>query len=172
LTPRAKFSTMLWLKTDMTCSRQRKLKPVLRICASLMVLIWIVASGFCSAEPLLGHAESGGEHHSNQAAHHEDEAAPSSTDAGQSHDSDQHKDGEHSCCASLKATPQFGGSANLTKFDFAKSFSLNSLWLAQALTFVQPEVPFSRQPPGREWVFTPEVCLGPAFRSHAPPLAV
>jgi hypothetical protein len=21
----------------------------------------------------------------------------------------------------------------------------------------------------REWVFTPEVCLGPAFRSHAPP---
>lgn len=163
---------MLWLKTDMTCSRQRKLKPVLRICAALMVLVWIVASGFCSAESLLGHPELGGEHHSNQAAHHEDEAAPSSTDADHSHDSDQHKDGDHSCCASLKATPQSGGSANLTKLDFPKSFSLSFLWLAQALTSVCPEVSVLRQPPGRKWVFTPEVCLGPAFRSHAPPLAV
>jgi hypothetical protein len=27
----------------------------------------------------------------------------------------------------------------------------------------------SRQPPDRRWAFTPEVCLGPAFRSLAPP---
>lgn len=29
----------------------------------------------------------------------------------------------------------------------------------------------SRQAKTRDWVFTPEVCLGPAFRSLAPPVA-
>ena len=28
----------------------------------------------------------------------------------------------------------------------------------------------SRQAKARDWVFTPEVCLGPAFRSLAPPV--
>ena len=31
------------------------------------------------------------------------------------------------------------------------------------------ETSFSRQAPTRDWVFTPLVCLGPAFRSLAPP---
>ena len=139
-------------------SQQRRLTPMLRICAALSLLVWIAASGFCSVEHFLGHAES--------------DAAPASADAGHSHDSDKHDDSDHSCCDSLKAIPQLGGSIVLNHPDFGKLLSAEFLSLAQTLTFVHPEVPVLRQPPSREWVFTPKVCLGPAFRSHAPPLAV
>ena len=170
LTPPAHFSTLLESNVNMTCLRQRKINPMLRICAALMLLVWVAASGFCSVEPLFAHAKSS-EHDSGKTAHHQDEAVPSSTDSGHSHDSDKHDDGEHSCCASLTATPQSGGFVGLTKPDFGKLLSLDFIWLAQVLTFVQPETPSPRQTRAREWVFTPEVFLGPAFRSHAPPLA-
>jgi len=171
LTPNVNFSILPWSKFNMICSQQRTLNPMLRICAALMLLVWIAASGFCSAEPLFAHAKSG-EQESDKTAHHQNEAVPSSTDSGHSHDSDKHDDGEHSCCDSLKATPQFASSGISTKPDFGKLFALAPLWLIQALTFVQPEVSVPRQPPDREWVFTPKMCLGPALRSHAPPLAV
>lgn len=158
LTPSASFSIMPWSKFNMICSQQRRLKPVLRICAALMMLVWIAATGFCSVEHFFGHAES--------------EVASASATADHSHDSDKHDDSEHSCCDSLKATAQLGGSTVLNHPDFGKLFSPDFLLFAQTLTFVQPEAPVSRQPPNRQWVFTPEVCLGPAFRSHAPPLAV
>ena len=138
--------------------RQTKLNPLLRWFAGATVLVWIVASGFCSVEHFFGHAES--------------DAAPASETADHSHDSDKHDDSEHSCCDSLKATPQLGSSTVLNHPDFGKLLSPDFLLLAQVLTFVQPEAPISRQPPDRQWVFTPEVFLGPAFRSHAPPLAV
>ena len=171
LTPNLNFSIMPSSKFNMICSQQRRLKPMFRIYAAVMVLVWVAASWFCSEEPLFVHPKSF-ERDSDKTAHHQDEAVPSSTDSDHSHDSDKHDDGEHSCCDSLKATPQFASSGIFTKPDFGKPFTLNPLWLIQALTFVQPEVSVSRQPPNREWVFTPEVCLGPAFRSHAPPFAV
>ena len=48
-------------------------------------------------------------------------------------------------------------------------YLLPSMALALNATEVQPKAPFSRQAWTRDWVFTPEVCLGPAFRSLAPP---
>ena len=168
LTPNVSFSIMPWSKFNMICSQQRRLNPMLRICAALMVLVWVAASGFCSVESFFGHAE----HNSNSLAHHENDTAASTADSDHhSHDSDKNGSEEHSCCATLTAASPSVNSAILAKPDFGKLLSLNFLWLAQALTFVQPEVPISRQPPDREWVFTPEICLGPAFRSHAPPLA-
>jgi len=172
LTMTVSFSILRQSKRNMIYSRQCKLKPVLRVFAALTVLVWIAATGFCSAETLLGCAGSGSDHHIGQIADHQDEADHSSTDGSHSHDSDQHKDGEHSCCSSLKTTAQPVGSDRLSRPDFAKTVSLDLLWLTQALTLDQPEVPFSRQPPDREFVLTPELRLGPAFRSHAPPLAV
>ena len=168
LTLNVSFSIMPWSKLNMIRSQQRRLKPVLRICAALMLLVWVAASGFCSAEPLFAHAKPG-EHDSDKTAHHQDEAVPSSTDSSHSHDSDKHDDGEHSCCASLTAAAPSANPTVLTKPDFGKLLSFNLLWLAQVLTSVQPEAPISRQPPDSQWVFTPEVRLGPAFRSHAPP---
>ena len=151
----------------MTHSRQRKSSLALRLCALVSLLVWVAASGFCSVESLFGHAE----HHAHGAAQHEHDAAPASADSDHhSHDSDKNGGDEHSCCASLAAAVPSAEQTVLSKPDFGKLLSFNFLWLAQALTFVQPEAPILRQPPDREWVFTPEVCLGPAFRSHAPPL--
>ena len=152
-------------------SRRTNLSPLLRWFAGATLLVWIAASGFCSAEHFLGHAESGTEHDSDKPARHQPDAAPSSANAGHSHDSDKDDGDEHSCCASLTTTPQFGGLISLTKPDFGKLLSLDVIWLARTLTFVQPDAPSPRQAREHECVFTPEVFLGPALRSHAPPLA-
>lgn len=152
----------------MTCSQQRRLKPVLRICAVLSLLVWIAASGFCSVESLLGHSD----HDSNTAAHHEHDVASAADADHHSHDSDKNGGDEHSCCSSLTVAAPSANPTVLTKPDFGKLPALNFLWLAQALTFVHPEAPVLRQPPSRERVFTPKVYLGPAHRSHAPPFAV
>jgi len=170
LTSRGGFRNFLMLRLDMSCSRQRKLNPALRACAATMVLVWLAATGFCSLDSQFGHGESGGGQHVERDAHHEDEAVPSSAESGHSHDSDKNSGDEHSCCISLKATPQFASSTLLTKPDFGKPLSFGFLSLTQTRTFVEREAPCSRQPPERKWVFTLEVCLGPAFRSHAPPL--
>lgn len=152
----------------MTHSRQRKSSLALRLCAVVSLLVWIAASGFCSVESLFGHAE----HHAHGAAQHEHDTAPASADSDHhSHDSGKHDGDEHSCCASLIATSPSVNSIVLTKPDFGKLLPLGSFWLTQVLTFVQPEAPISRQARHREWVFTPEVSLGPAFRSHAPPVS-
>ena len=44
------------------------------------------------------------------------------------------------------------------------------LSVAQLVAVTQPEVAVLRQPPRSDWVFRPEVSLGAAFRSHAPPV--
>ena len=153
-------------------SRRTILSPLLRWVAGATLLVWIAASGFCSVEHFFGNAESSAEHNSDKAAHHQNDAAPSSANADHSHDSDKHDGDEKSCCSSLTATPQSGGFVSLAKPDFGKLLSLDVIWLARTLTFVQPDAPSPRQARPREWVFTPEVFLGPAFRSHAPPLAL
>ena len=154
----------------MTGSRKTKLSPALRTGAAMWLVVWVAAFGFCSLESMVGHAESGAGHHSRQAAHHHDDATPPHEDSGHSHDSDQGDDHGNACCTSLKAVPQFANSTALTKPDFGKPLSLSFLWLAQALTLVQPEAPSLRQMREDQWVFTPEVCLGSAHRSHAPPV--
>lgn len=154
----------------MTRSRQYRLNPLLRIGAALLVLVWLAATGLCSAEHLIRHVESAGAHESDLAVDHHD-AAPSDADAGHSHDSDKHDGDQHSCCDSPKILPQSAQSSLLAKYDFGKAFSLSALWLAQAVTLVQAHTaPSLRHAAERDWAFTPEVSLGPAFRSHAPPV--
>ncbi|ODU25131.1 MAG: hypothetical protein ABS95_00885 [Verrucomicrobia bacterium SCN 57-15] len=154
----------------MTRSRQYTLNPLLRISAALLVFVWLAATSLCSAEHLMSHAESAVARDSGSAADHH-EAASSDTDSGHSHDSDKHDGDQHSCCDSPKILPQSSQSGLLAKPDFGKPFSLSSLWLAQALTIVEAHIPPAlRQATERNWAFTPEVSLGPAFRSHAPPV--
>lgn len=156
----------------MNQSRQSKSPLALRLCAAMWLLAWIAASGFCALEPVFDRAESGAHHHSDPSASHQHAAAPSSEDSNHSHDSDTNGGAEHSCCTSLTAAPQFASSAVFTKPDFGKSLPLNFLWLARSLAFVQPEAPALRQPQPPDRLFTPEVYLGPALHSLAPPLAV
>jgi hypothetical protein len=135
-----------------------------------MVLVWITATGLCSAEHLIRHAESAGASDSGPAVEHHD-AAPSDADSGHSHDSGKHDGDRHSCCDSPKILPQSAQSGLLAKPDLGKAFSLSAIWLTQALTRVEAHTTFSvRHAAERDWVFTHEVCLGPAHRSHAPPV--
>ena len=155
-------------------ARQPILRPALRLWAALSVLVWIAASAQCAMEPLIGSFHTGASHHTASAAHdhHGDEAVPAHQETGHSHDSDRNGDHGDSCCTSLKAVLSNTTSVQLTQPDFGQLFAFNPLWLAQALTPVEPETSPPRQAKNREWVFTPEVCLGPAHRSHAPPASV
>jgi len=151
----------------MANSRQSKPRAALRISAAFCILVWLAAVSYCSLEVFIGHAEAGEHHHEKTTTH---AAAQSHNESGDSHDSDKNKHDEESCCDSLQAPPQHGSSLVLFKPDLGKLPSFSFLWLAEALTLDAPETPPPRQAQHREWVFTPEVCLGPAFRSHAPPV--
>jgi hypothetical protein len=148
----------------MTHSRQSKSSLALRLGAVVSLLVWVAASSFCLVESLIG-----ADHHAAGAAQHGHDVAASADSDHHSHDSDKKDGDEHACCSTLTAAAPSAHQTVLPKPDFGKPLSFNLLWLSQALTFVHPEAPISRQPPDREWVFTPEVCLGPAFRSNAPP---
>lgn len=56
--------------------------------------------------------------------------------------------------------------------DFPVLYFLPPVAFALDATASKPEAIFSRQPIHGDWVLTPEVSLGPAFRSLAPPSLV
>jgi hypothetical protein len=62
-----------------------------------------------------------------------------------------------------------GDAPALTAFQAHTLYLLSPVVLALDATATQPQAAFDRQAHSREWTFTPEVCLGPAFRSLAPP---
>jgi hypothetical protein len=140
----------------MSASRQHKLKPTLRIYAAALLVVWLAAVGVCSTDCL-------GEDSHAEAAHMEKAA----TTSGQSHDSDSHDD---SLCVSMHSLCPAQANTILIKPDFGLAFTLDFVSTAQIVDVAAPETFVSRQPPDREFVFTPEVCLGAAFRSLAPPV--
>jgi hypothetical protein len=92
--------------------------------------------------------------------------------AKQDHSSDSDKSDHHdsSFCDSLHSTCLTSTTEKIVKPDFA-AFIVSWFSAAAEIETCLPEAPASRQPPDRKWVFTPEVCLGPAFRCHAPPVS-
>ena len=155
----------------MNSSRQPKLKISLRVAAVISLFAWVLASSLCLSESLFSHWSDGAGHDAlrgHQSDWHHDTASTEGP-SGHSHDSNNGEEGG-SCCSSLNALPHTGSSALLPKGDFGQLAPLHFALLTPVLTFVQPEVSPPRQTKSRDWVFTPEVYLGPAFRSHAPPL--
>jgi hypothetical protein len=163
----------------MNASRQPKLRMSLRIWAVVSLLAWLGASVFCAGDALLGHPHGDGEGGHATAAgqprlHHAGTAlTDSAASHSHSHDSDK-SDGddghdEDSCCSTLKCVPQAAGSFILSTLDFAKFAYFHFAFLSQTPALSEPENGPPRQASPRNWVFTPEVCLGPAFRSLAPP---
>lgn len=149
----------------MKCVRQPRLSAALRGWVVVSLLVWIAALAFCAWEPLIESFHVADHHHG-------DEAAPPHEDTGHSHGPENGGGDDHSCCSTFKAIPQSAGSSALFRPDFGQVAHLQFMLLTQAFAVVRPDINPPRQPPDREWVFRPEVCLGPAFRSHAPPLAV
>lgn len=140
-------------------SSSNKLNPFLRFAATGMLLVWIAAVTACSTECL-------GEDSHSESAHLKQSAATSS----QSHDSDKHDSHDDSFCNSLHSICPTSPCSVLAKPDFGLAFTLDFISTAQLVELAQPETSVSRQPPDCNRVFTPEVCLGPAFHSLAPPV--
>ncbi len=147
-------------------SRPTTLRPLLRWFAAATLVLWIGAQALCQSHCLLGPCADPNEadHHSSDMAesHHGDEQAPQPS----------HQDGsEPAACQTLKSALVGSGATPLV----APQLSLLYILAPSAWTLVATDIEaaafFSRQARLREWVFTPEVCLGPAFRSLAPPFS-
>ena len=157
-------------------SRQPKIHGGLRIVAAGCIVIWLMATSYCSIEHLCCgndhvHAEAADHHDGDNS--HEAEAAEHADghDAGHPPGDSHHKGGEEgSCCSTLKATAQ-----NAQPFFIAKPALLLPLNLLCAFiqahdsVFTAPGDKLVRQANPRDMVFTPVVCLDAAHRSLAPP---
>jgi hypothetical protein len=141
-------------------SRRTTLKPFLRFVAAGMLMVWIAAVTACSTECL-------GENSHSESTHIGQVAADN-----QSHDSNKQDSHDDSLCASLHSVCPTSPSLGFAKPDFGLAFTLDFISTAQLVTLAQPKASVSSQPPDDELIFTPEVSLGAAFYSLAPPSLV
>ncbi|MCI0536828.1 MAG: hypothetical protein L0Z50_16545 [Verrucomicrobiales bacterium] len=73
-------------------------------------------------------------------------------------------------CFTLKNLLTSGGALTLVAPDQPIFYILGPVALALDATATEPTASISRAARSRDWVFTPEVSLGPALHSLAPPL--
>lgn len=166
-------------------SQQPRITIGLRLVAAGCIVLWLLASSYCSIEHLFGddhHAEAniseavayhGRDHlHGAEAAEHEQREAGHSHEAEPpSHDSHPH-DGDDICCSTLMATAQIATPSIFVKpllDPLNQSFPVP---LACDSMIAASTVPTECQSKRRECLFTPEVCLGAANRNHAPPVFI
>ena len=172
--------------------RQPKLPLALRFVAAGCVALWLAGVSACNLESLFccdshgneavahadhehshdakdavtntKHAHDADSHHSHDAeAHHSHDAE------GHSHGSHKHESKEGSCCSTLKAVAQTANPVVFSKPAFHAIAFLSVLPEMRAASLALSKNPLHCQAKPPDWVFTPEVCLGPAFRSLAPP---
>lgn len=144
--------------------RQTTLRPLLRWFAAVTLLAWIGALALCQTHCLSGGCcdepgEAGSHAQNSPKSHHEDSDAPN------------HHDTADASCATLKSALCSNTASLLIIPEFSSLYSLAPIMLPLDATAIELTGAFSRQTDRRDWVFTPEVCLGPAFRSLAPPLS-
>jgi len=97
------------------------------------------------------------------------EMAVSTSANGSMPDSDNHSGHDDSVCTSLKTLVPAASNVVLLKPDFGFC-TLPFAAPLQTVTVAQIDASVSRQPPDSELLFTPEVSLGAAFHSLAPPV--
>jgi hypothetical protein len=144
-------------------SRQTKLRPLFRWFAAMTLFLWMGAQALCQVYCLPGacHDESDtsvGDEATTSPSHHDDERSPhpdNSADAS---------------CATLKSALSSHASSPLIIPEFSVLHMLAPTALALDVSDIEPVALFSRPARRRDWVFTPLVCLGPAFCSLAPPV--
>jgi hypothetical protein len=144
------------VKSLMTIS-SAKSNLFLRFVASVMFFIWVAAVAACTMTCSCSDSE---------------RMAQTSTSANQAPDSqgsDKDCDQHDSFCHSLHSLTPVSTATIFTKPDFGLPLTLNFLSISQFISIEQSETSVPRQPPDRQFVFIPEVSLGAAFRSLAPP---
>ena len=167
-------------------ARTPKLHPALRLVAAGCVVLWLLATSYCSIEHLFGlddhhhgdsdvHASSdlqqavanndGAEH-----SHHESDADHHSGDAERHNSGSHHHHGKEGfCCSTIQATVLSSNPVPLGKPALTHIAFLCVPVEAGDLLPLPANDTSPRHAKSRDWVFTPEVCTGPANRSHAPP---
>lgn len=176
-------------------SRQPKIHVAFRISAAVTVVFWLLAASYCSVEHLfgfdhhgtataseenahheatanLGHAHADATEHSYGKDHHSHDAElphPSQDAEGHSHGSHHHDDGGSSCCSTLQGAVYVGQPIIISAPVVHPHSLLYALLQAHASAFIALVKPPDHPPPNHDWVFTPEVCNGPANRPHGPP---
>ena len=172
--------------------RQPKLPLALRIIAAGCVVLWLAGVSACNLEALFccpSHGSETAAHKDHEHSHdtqeavagtnHEHDAdadhshnveAHHSADAeGRSHNSHKCESKEGSCCSTLKAVVPTARAILFNKPAFHPIPFLGVLLDKHAASLALSQNSPNRQAKPRDWVFTPEVCLGPAHRSLAPP---
>lgn len=140
----------------------RPTSPFLRSMAAMTLVCWVASLIFCTELC----AETGSPADSVNTHSHGD-AADSHHDH---HDSSE--PGKGSPCGPESCQPLKQALTASHRMAFDPPVELIFTVDDSRLTFQESETAFSqilRQAPPRDWVFTPEVCLGPAFHSLAPP---
>ncbi len=144
--------------------RQIKFRPLIRVIAVATLFAWLGALALCETECC-----SGDEHDSAPADHHHADAAPHSHSHDQDHGNAPGSQKESSFCLSLKSLLYTGSTLLLSKPALQPLYGLTLAPTLSTDTAAPSMVLHLRQARPGEWVLTPEVCLGPAFRSLAPP---
>lgn len=163
--------------------RQAKLPLTRRILAVGCIAIWVAGVSACDLEALFCCDSHGSEAvaHADQEHSHDTEHAgtndPHDADAHHSGEADSHSHDspmpgsrEGSCCCSLKAVAQTSTSVVASK-PALQPFSFLCVPLeTHATSLALLQSPPNRHAISCDRVFTPEVCLGSAFHSNAPPV--
>ena len=143
--------------------RQTNLSPWLRSLAALALVVFVAAQTLCFV-------------HCNFGGGHGDKAQPSCHGSPQTTASHDDHDGPTpstpaatTTCSTLKTMLAGGDAPTVIAPQFHTLYLLAPIALALDATETQLDASFSRQAWRGDWVFTPLVCLGPAFRSLAPP---
>lgn len=169
--------------------RQPKIHFAFRVAAAVTAVFWLLATSYCSVEHLFGcgghstataseehghhdatapeqHAHADAGEHSHAEEHHSHDAA------GHSQDSHHHDGKDEFCCSTVQAAVPNVQPIVISAPVVHPLSLLSALLQAHASSLIALEKVPGRPPPNHDWVFTPEVCTGPANRSHAPPAFV
>jgi len=147
--------------------RQTTLSPLFRSWAVMALAVFVVAQAMCFVHCHFG----GGHGDEGQSSCHGSPQATTSHDCHEDQDSQAPSPPTATAtCSTLKTMLAGGDALTLVAPQLHTLYLLAPISLALDATEAQPKAAFSRQAHLCNWVFTPVVCLGPAFRSLAPPL--
>src|SRR2546425_12769209 len=146
---------------------QTKFSPVLRGLAAGSLFVWLGALALCHTE-CCSDAKHGHPTEA-EASHQHAEAAPHSHGDHDHGPVPQHQD-EPLFCLSLKSLLHSEAGFSLSKLALQLLYALPAEPPTLQASANEALAPFIRQTWRRDRAFTPEVCLGPALRCHAPPV--
>lgn len=145
-------------------SRQTKLRPLLRWLAVLTLLVWTGAQALCQTHC----SSSACSEESGEANCHADK--PSDSHHGDENPPGHQDSSADASCDTLKSALSSHTASPLVTPEFSILYTLVPTALALDATAIEPSVSLLRQADRRDKVSTPEVFLGAAFRSLAPPV--